>query len=398
MIIGNLSNLTITVLVLVICCLAPSLAILCPPATLIEPCTCIRNFNQISCNNLHSNVNLRLIFSKLAGWLRKQNVNPIFDELKVSQSGLEQLGDDVLAGVAFRHISVALNPTLRRISELAFESSFNTTTDFVLEENGKLGLTEVDSVELFRAINRFEKLNTLHLNENGISVIPDNAFDRKQPVLRELIMTENQIERIGNNAFTSLSSLELINLDGNQISKLAPSALEIHTSNSQSLLRIFLRNNKLTDQSFPPGVFSKLRVRVFLNLNMNRISRVPQNIFESFHHRKSVLTLVKNPIECDCDLRWLVEANALYHSSQSPNSYMLRDFHCSNSSLSTLDLFEEDKWSDCEPPVASHQTIEQCLERATDANDEDLCINQASPITGCPLLLLTTILVILLKP
>lgn len=367
-------------------------ATICPNGAQIAPCVCIRNFNQISCSNLTTDINLKHIFERLKQSLDKENVKPVYDELKLTQTLLEEIGSsgDILAGVTFRHISISRNSRLRKIHHQAFQSSFNTTIELAIEENVLLATTEEDTVELFKGINRFGKLNTLHLSENGVCLIPKKAFDQAQPVLRELIMTENLIKRIDDNAFTSLNALELINLDGNQITKLSPRSLEISKSDTQSPLRIFMRNNKLDKNSFPEGIFNRLRGRVFLNLNMNYMTKLPQSVFESFHHRNSVLTLAKNPLLCDCDLYWVIHANALYDQSSPQNSYMLREFQCANGT-NIKQLMNN---TDCQVD-AKHLATKQCLEQATSAEDEDMCFN-ASDNNKVPLTLMSNMFIILL--
>src|SRR5699024_5922005 len=169
----------------------------------------------------------------------------------------EQIGsgdEDLFSGVAFRRVSILRNPKLRRIEPQAFRSSFNVTKELVLEDNELLGRETADSEALFEAINHFSALTTLHLSDSGVRVVPANAFRRPQAALRELFLTDNRIDRVEDNAFTGLPALDLINLDGNQISKLSPSSLNI-SDTRPSLLRLFLRSNRLQADSFPVGVF-----------------------------------------------------------------------------------------------------------------------------------------------
>lgn len=351
----------------------------CPPRDLIIPCKCANYFNLIECTNITSDFDLKKIFINLKNELDKQHARPVYDEFKLVQTQLEHIGsiDDIFSGVSFRRISLSRNNRLKRIEPNAFNSSHNVTTEIMIEDNELLGSNHNDNIGLFDAISRFVALNTLHLTDNGIRFIPKYAFNRSQPALRQLFLTDNRIERIEDYAFIGLNAIELINLDGNHLNKLSLHSLEIKNT-TQSLLRIFLRSNKLQTNAFPPGIFSYLRRRIYLNMNINNLSQISQNVFQSFFKRRSILSVSKNPLKCDCDFKWLLDQNIVYNSSNPNGDYLLRDYQCTSDNDNhdrIINGMNLDDFDHCpESPIT--QTLKQCFSQASDEEQELFCLNR----------------------
>ncbi|KAH7644742.1 slit protein-like protein 4 [Dermatophagoides farinae] len=351
----------------------------CPPRDIIIPCKCANYFNLIECTNITSDIDLKKIFINLKNELNRQHARPVYDELKLVQTQLTHIGsiDDIFSGISFRRISLSRNNRLKRIEPNAFDSSRNITTEIMIEDNELLGANHDDNVALFDTISRFVALNTLHLTDNGIRFIPKHAFNRSQPALRELFLTDNQIERIEDYAFTGLNTIQLINLDGNHLNKLSLHSLEIENT-TQSLLRIFLRSNKIQTDALPPGIFTHLRRRIYLNMNINDLSRIPQNVFQSFFKRRSILSVAKNPLKCDCDFKWLLDQGIVYNSSNPDGDYLLRDYRCIlDNDDRIIDEVNYNDFNHC--PVSSMaQTLEQCLAQASDQEQELFCLNRCN--------------------
>lgn len=307
----------------------------CPPLAYLSPCECANN-NLIHCANIDDQSSLSPVFSALHRYVTTNHLRPIYDEFKLVDSGLQQLTTpNITAGIAFKKITIQRNYLLQRISSETFASMHNVTSEILLEDNVLLGSDSEDNRQLFDGINRFVSLTNLHITECGITHLPERAFHRAQPLLSKIFLTENKLERIDNDAFSGLESLELINLDGNKLSKLAPRSLSIRSSPSKQLLRILMRSNHLTEHSFAPHMFTYTKRQIYLNLNYNKISHLPKSVFESFFVRKSVLTLANNPLICDCSFKWLVASRVLYNSSEPNAPYLLKDYRCQNEDLIT---------------------------------------------------------------
>lgn len=367
-------------------------AAFCPAADLIWPCKCANYFNLIECSNITSEDSLRQIFISLQMEHEKQrNKKLIYDEIKLVQTNLEQIGsiDDIFQGIAFRRISINRNNNLKRLLPKGFSNPFlsRITTEILIEDNPQLGANVDDNIALFETINSFSSLNTLHLTDNGIRQIPKYAFNKTQPVLRELFLTDNRIEQVDDYAFTGLRLVELINLDGNQISVLSGKCFEL-TNDTNKLLRIFMRSNRLHTDSFVPGMFANLRRRTYLNLSVNNITSLPQHVFQSFFKRNSIMSVAKNPLKCDCDFKWLLDMGVLYNSTNKDKSYQLKDYQCfgvwdqeSNNPDPNNDneqvIINEVDYSDfehCQESPTDRQYTD-CISMANNPEQEYLCFN-----------------------
>lgn len=329
---------------------------LCPQPEVISPCQCNKYFNLIDCSAVPQTTSLSGIFKRLSAELQKTGTRPVYDQFKLVESKLTAIDDDDLfSGISFRKLSIQRNSKLERISSTAFRSSFAVTTEIVIEDNESLGGSSKDSVELFRLLNQFSHLRSLHLTDSGVTQVPDGAFERPQNSLEELVLTDNRINRIGERAFLGLGGLKLLNLDGNVIDKLAPSSLRLPApvKGPKSLLKLFMRSNRLTssEDSFPPGIFSNLKERsVYLNLALNNLTSLPRPIFQGFFLHGHVLAIQKNPLVCDCDFEWLLDQGWLYNSSAPTTSFQLRDYQCTRPLvLSSGDDGEFDDFEDDQP-------------------------------------------------
>lgn len=324
--------------------ISSSSAITCPPDQKISPCKCISRFSLISCDNLPADVNIASIFRSLSDSLLKSpssnsQSSVTFDQFKLVNSALTELGSgrkgngnaDLFSGVSFKKINILRNKKLKRIDENAFSASANITTELIFEDNPVLGSETGDVQELFRLANSFTNLQVLHITECDIRQVPDGAFSRPQPALREIMMTDNRISSIGARPFTVLSGLELLNLDGNQISRLSVDAFNLPANrlHPKKQIRILLNSNALNDTSLPAGIFARLRRPTYLNLDINKLTTVPEAVFGSLALRGSVLSLKRNPLRCDCGMRWLSDQKLLYSSKAPEDAYfLLRHYVC----------------------------------------------------------------------
>lgn len=370
-------------------------AAFCPPGDLIWPCKCANYFNLIECSNITNEDNLRQIFIRLQMEHQKQrNKKLIYDEIKLVQTNLEQIGsiDDIFQGIAFRRISINRNNNLKRLLPKGFSNPFlsRITTEILIEDNPQLGANVDDNMALFETINSFSSLNTLHLTDNGIRQIPKYAFNKTQPVLRELFLTDNRIEQVDDYAFSGLRLVELINLDGNQISVLSEKCLEL-ANDTNKLLRIFIRSNRLQTNSFVPGMFANLRRRTYLNLSVNNITSLPQDVFQSFFKRNSIMSVAKNPLKCDCDFKWLLDLGVLYNSTNKDKNYQLKDYQCfgvwdqesnnvdpnNDNEQIIINEVDHSDFEHCPESPIEHQYT-NCISMANNPEQELSCLNLRS--------------------
>ncbi|XP_012937853.1 slit homolog 2 protein [Aplysia californica] len=154
--------------------------------------------------------------------------------------------------------------------------------------------------------------------DKGFTKIPDNIPESAI----EIRLEENHITQLPSRAFADLSNLKRIDLGKNQISYIAPDAF----SGLYSLNSLVLYGNKIKD--LPPGVFTGLSSLQLLLLNANKINCVRVDVFKDLENLNllslydnniqslangtfdplaniQTIHLARNPLICDCNLKWL---------------------------------------------------------------------------------------------
>uniref|UniRef100_A0A3Q3VRR7 Fibronectin type-III domain-containing protein n=1 Tax=Mola mola TaxID=94237 RepID=A0A3Q3VRR7_MOLML len=154
-------------------------------------------------------------------------------------------------------------------------------------------------------------LHYLHLESNKLQHIHKNAFSKltnlrflnlaynKQSAVRNaltfsqlgalttLILSENEIQHVGNNVFQHLKKLSRLSLSNNRISRLDCGALK----GLSSLRELLIDGNKL--EEIPAGLLDSLERIEELDFSRNRISSVDSLAFSQLKHLK-VLKLKNN--------------------------------------------------------------------------------------------------------
>lgn len=148
----------------------------------------------------------------------------------------------------------------------------------------------------------FDRLATLVLSRNSISLIEVNAF-AVTPHLLHLDLSSNRIIMLNSSVFTGLKELKELLLFGNQIVQINPGAFnDLH-----SLQRLYLSGNRL--MAFPLGLYWEPggpHNLTFLDLSYNRLSKVPVQNLLSLTQQGGIY-LQENPLVCDCALLALLE-------------------------------------------------------------------------------------------
>jgi len=155
----------------------------------------------------------------------------------------------------------------------------------------------------FSDFKDFENLGTLNMGKNLIETIPDNAFNSKS--LWAIILAQNQIKHIGQNAFANLPSLNRLEMALNQIVTLGPMAMAFKSHGSQ--LQINLSANKISEVSAsaftgadPYSIF----------FSQNQLKSLKKDVFETLitkiAQKGGFIEVSYNPLSCKgCDYSWI---------------------------------------------------------------------------------------------
>jgi len=154
-----------------------------------------------------------------------------------------------------------------------------------------------------QALVGLTQLTTLNLNDNHIAEIPSNLFTDLSK-LETLDLSQNLIDHINSDAFQNLtSSLRWLSLRHNRIRLLQPELFDSLTH----LEHLDLSQNELA--YILPRTFASLsRVR-FIDISDNLLVTIHEDLFKSVNETTLThLAVQRNPLECNCGLVWLREA------------------------------------------------------------------------------------------
>ncbi|XP_071792808.1 slit homolog 2 protein-like isoform X2 [Asterias amurensis] len=155
-----------------------------------------------------------------------------------------------------------------------------------------IGLTELPSTFPDGSVE-------LRLEQNQITKIPSRAFTQYKK-LKRIDLSNNQIQTIADDAFAGLRSLSSLVLYGNQISDLSEDIFRGLTS----LQLLLLNANHIS--CIRVGLFQDLISLHLLSLYDNQIMSLANETLAPLRNLQT-MHLARNPLICDCNLKWLVE-------------------------------------------------------------------------------------------
>ncbi len=291
---------------------------ICPIPEDITQCNCVELTLDIFCS------------SQMAKEINLQKLKPRnYSSLHINGTMITELSDRSLGDAIFKEIHIENNRELMKISLNLMK---NRSEKFIsIKNNSKL-----ISSELFSVAKSLVNTEILDLSENSLLEIPQNAFNSELKMssksqLKNLILSNSKIKRIGSNAFESLPHLTLLELDNNLINKIDDNAFQfsIDSKEPNHKLVIILNKNKLETNSFTENTFrTQNNISISLHLQNNLLTKLSEKIFRPFVANSSnELKLFGNKFECDCDMKWLLDTNV------SKNIY---DVLCHNKGLKSI--------------------------------------------------------------
>jgi len=125
------------------------------------------------------------------------------------------------------------------------------------------------------------QLTTIRLTGNDLKTLPENIFINQKALVR-LHLEWNQISCLPSNTFKSLTNLLYLHLSGNKIESLNPKWFE----NLQSLNWLCLDNNLIKD--LPKNVFAQLENLNSLKLNGNQLTTIHADSFGNVRNLRRI--------------------------------------------------------------------------------------------------------------
>lgn len=152
-----------------------------------------------------------------------------------------------------------------------------------VDEIGMLDLSEQNliSLEGLQNIPNPERITYLYLDDNKISLVPENIFNAFSN-LKSLDFTGNPILELQPKTFANLLKLEELHLEGTLITEI-PQGLINHLT---ELKVLHLFENKL--ESLPKGVLNRLVSLEEFGINDNQITEFDPNLFRNNNNLTSI--------------------------------------------------------------------------------------------------------------
>eukprot|EP00057_Strongylocentrotus_purpuratus_P021542 XP_011676016.1 PREDICTED: insulin-like growth factor-binding protein complex acid labile subunit [Strongylocentrotus purpuratus] len=233
------------------------------------------------------------------------------------------------AGKSFKHLQSLVHLNLRKTGLIGLNLWRSNISLF----DGLVSLTTLDLSE-----NSFDLSILRH-----VDAIPPWVF-KPLTALQNLSLEDCQISLLHPLAFEALKSLRVLNLGGNKIKQL-PTDIFKHLGQTTN---IDLHNNWLAN--LDKNLFLNNCRLTTLLLSDNKLTRLNQSTFKLIGPSLTSVDLSRNPIDCNCELSWLLDWIGAPLVLMNKNQTI-----CSSASLEPLrekPLFDFDSKKLCSPNIA----------------------------------------------
>ncbi|CAL4166241.1 unnamed protein product, partial [Meganyctiphanes norvegica] len=281
----------------------------CPDADTIYPCTCYvdqdTNYINLNCSSVEGEDELAQVFTSLPSMNFDVLIMKYNQHVKVLKNGvfgqvtfklfsltwgvIEEIEPGVLDGS--QDTALMMEFDTNYISIFPFESIDNFTNLIYLS----LGANNITAFPILRS----QSLTDLWLISNPMGNIPADAFEHL-PSLSTIQLGYCNITSIEPGHFSNLPKLLDLDLQYNLLSHIPSGAIATGSSKSYD---IQLSNNKIVEVE-PDAIEVVDEMPLFLE--NNQLSLLKEEVWRPLLEAKVFLALYGNPLECGCDLAWII--------------------------------------------------------------------------------------------
>jgi len=287
----------------------------CPDAEDISPCGCMAFTNGdlvLDCSKVTSDEQLAGVFQH---YFPVTNFNSF---LMLDNTYITNIGND-FNEVSFQDLTLNYVPNLLHVSNFLFESSKNTLGQIYIF-NSKL------SEETFPIweIDRLSNLFALQIHQSHFKALPQ----LNSKTLKVFEVTDANVSALHPETFHGTSKVSTINLHGNQIERIEAKTFRLKDGGNT----IDIGDNIIGEIAHKAFVLPGTNESLSLELRMynNRLTTLDEDVFGPVFPYVTRFSIQGNPLECGCDLVWLMSSPAYwstvtYYSPSCADGRLLAD-------------------------------------------------------------------------
>ncbi|CAG2163491.1 unnamed protein product, partial [Oppiella nova] len=276
----------------------------------IAPCTC--QDGRVRCVAI-DDVDLDSVFAYIADGIAYGTRE--YESFELESTYISTLGPAAFHGLLFKKFIFTTCSNLTCISPAAFEGQKSTT--IFTAENTPFSSPVTATCDLFSALSTLTNVNQINIVNHRIPQIPDNAFNDKMGVLENLRTIDlhstgslGTIISVGNNSFSTLKNLNMVNLSNQKIVAINDSAFQFPRANWDHIT-INLEHNNLNGSRLGSHLFPTNKVTTLMLAGNMNLTYLPDGAFYDFFeergHDKNTCDMLGIQMEIDRLNMWLVD-------------------------------------------------------------------------------------------
>ncbi|CAL4133480.1 unnamed protein product [Meganyctiphanes norvegica] len=291
---------------------------ICPDPDEIWPCQCVQEESDgglsMICHDVQDSVELRRVF-------KADFPTTNFSHLYMFDNyGVRVLDAGIFGNVTFTHFSLTFG-ALKEVHEGALQGS--TGTVVVMDFNGnrihkfdplsnlsiypKLKMVDLcfNHLPSIPSVMLSDSITHLNISYNPIGELPIGAFAGLTQ-LKYAHIWETGLSDIKPGIFTDIDTLEYVSLEFNQLEYLPVDAV---TCTNCNLTMVDLNHNYRL-REVEPGAIT-ITPGMQIDLYGCNMTQVQEATWRPVLQQQAILWLYENPLECGCDIAWLVRQKEL---------------------------------------------------------------------------------------
>lgn len=268
----------------------------CPPSTLIHPCTCNitidkfgEDFSVVSCRNVDSEQDLMQILEATRG-------KKLF-EFQIIESSLRYIPRNAFINTTFQVLSFE-NSSISALSDsdIAFQGLENSLR--LLDITNCSFMTNWD----WRQLSHLNHLMEISVMQSDLLDIANGLASVQHLEFETFVFKENKIEWLDNFVFAPFELLTRVTLDRNRIKHVQRTMFPRPARH----LKIFgLSYNKIS--SLPGDLFIDMPALSSLYLTGNPLQIIDETTFKPIWYQLKLFFFYDTNLSCDCRLNWITK-------------------------------------------------------------------------------------------